>query len=854
MAILPLESHIWVGASAGTGKTYTLTNRVLQLLLSGITPATILCLTYTNAAAAEMRLRVMELLGKWVIAEEGDLKTELSTIVETPNDAIMKRSRSLFFEISENPDSLNIQTIHGFCQSILRRFPLEAGVSPYFTVIDEEQSLSTMEQAFEGLLIEVHQGKHPEMEQHIQSLILQVTDYTFREFIKNAIRDNSRWRSWFAQEGGVNGCEAKLWEFLQLNEEPPTASRQGLMKLANYFRQQSQAQIKKLASEIESILSLVELSEQDKYEYSRAWLTNDNELRKVISKHSERGDEISALIQQESDRLIHWRYYLAHKESYGITRHLYHILFAVLERYESICQQRSYMDYHHLLDKTQRFLKKDETALGWVMYKLDGGIDHVLVDEAQDTNPLQWDIIKAITSEYFSGQGRKEQHRTLFVVGDAKQSIFGFQDADLDVYLGIRHWLEQSAKQSGQKFHEELLTKSYRSTPAIIDAVNAVTDQLEYNSLHTAHRRDLGHVEVWPVTASEEFDGHTILPPEALARHIAATIHEWLAEGRVIATTNKPIAPEDIMILVRRRTAFSTKLASELRSCQIPVQGVEKLSLKDSLAVQDILALIQWLLLPADDYSLACILRSPIANISEEQLFALSANRAETTLWEQLEQQADSLGLTAQLTLLSNLKKHMLEQNIYAFLFSLFYEHEVANAFIQRMGQEVMIVLHALLDKARQFEHTSPCNYQLFIQHIKEQQHEINSKETLGGCVRIMTIHGSKGLEAPIVILADTTDSISSISGFEWVTYKNNKVPCWLPVKAKRSPALTQTIDHAQQHSEQEDKRLLYVAMTRPRDELYISGMDKKSSRESWYDLLNACLVPVPAKKNNAVA
>ena len=682
-----------------------------------------------------------------------------------------------------------------------------------------------------------------------------MTDYSFREFIKRAISENSRWRAWLEQ--GLEPCKKQLQTFLDLSStNDSTGFSQGneLAQLARYFANQSHKNLRQLAVEIESFLSLVDVSDSDVEDYCAAWLTTQNKLRQVIVKSMEQAGDMAPLIEQEAERVMQYRSDKAHQESYQLTSNLYDILDAILHSYESICQQQGYLDYHHLLQKTERFLKEDETALGWVMYKLDGGIDHVLVDEAQDTNPLQWNIIKAITVEYFSGQSRKEHMRTLFVVGDEKQSIFGFQDADLDVYRGIRQWLEVSARQANQAFHEEMLTQSYRSTPEVIDAVNNVVEQLEYNSPHVAHRKEQGKVAVWPLAEGGEYDDQIIGAPQALAQQIAAHVYEWLDEERVLASTGKPITPGDIMVLVRRRTGFSTQLASELRKCHIPVQGVERLVLRDSLAVQDILALLQWLLLPTDDYSLACVLRSPIGEISEEQLFELSAEREKATIWKRLQEQADRLGLKKQLAMLEQWQSHIQQQGVYAFLFSLYYEYDIANRFIKRMGQEVMIVLHALLEKAKQFEAIHPHNYQLFIEHIKEQHHEIVSKEVLEDCVRIMTIHGSKGLEAPVVILADTTDTTSNIAGFEWIEQSNTHIPCWLPATINRKDSLSQKLEQVQQKADAEDKRLLYVAMTRARDELYITGMEKKRTEKTvWYDILGQCLQK-KEEKDTAVA
>lgn len=843
--MLPLHSHIWVGASAGTGKTTTLTNRVLQLLLHGIPPSTILCLTYTNAAAAEMKLRIMKRLGEWVVLEDAELRDEIMRLTGRHTDDMLQCARALFFNITENPDSLNIQTIHGFCQSILRRFPIEAGVSPYFSVIDEEKSNSLISQAYESLMLEVQQGKQPALQAVIQSLMFSISDYSFRETVQQAIKDSHRWRQWLSQPGGLEMCNHTLRELLELSPSqvkgdadcaPLTATeRENLSQIATHF-QQGKAALKRIADEIETLLASPPTPAAMDI-YAASWLTQKYELLKAVADEIEQGTAMAGLVNIEASRAIAHVQTQAHLEKYHTTSQLYAVVDQLWQRYAEICHKHAFLDYHDLLHKTQQFLGHDEYALGWVMYKLDGGVDHILVDEAQDTNPLQWEIIKALTVEYFSGEGRKENMRTIFVVGDEKQSIFGFQDADLARYHSIKRWLEDSAAKAKQPFQEVHLNTSYRSTPEVIGLVNRTVSQLGFNAPHVAHRSDAGNVEIWPLASKQEEGGKFQSPQAALAQHIAQQISEWLASGRKLANGNA-IQPGDIMILVRRRSEFSLKLASELRTRGIAVQGVEHLVLQENLAVQDILALIQWILLPSDDYKLACILRSPIGGISEQELFDLAHDRGEQTLWARLQAHEQHAKLVARLT---RYKRGAAEHGVHSFLHMLLYKHGLATAFAQRMGQDVGIALQALLEKALQFEANQPNNYQLFAEFLHQQNQRVAVKGEASNSVRIMTVHGSKGLEAPLVILADTTGGTTSLSGFDWLDVGETRIPCWLPSKGLRKPQIHQAITATQHKSTAEDKRLLYVALTRARDELVITGYEQRStSADSWYELLRA--------------
>lgn len=837
MSFLPLDSHIWVSASAGTGKTTALTGRVLQLLLHGVRPSSILCLTYTNAAAGEMKERIMHRLGTWVTLDEAALREELQRITGQSSAAMLQRARGLFFTLAEHAENLNIQTIHSFCQSVLRKFPIEAGISPYFSVMDDEKSKTLIDNAFHKLISNIQKPEHEKLRGHMQALFSTISYQSFYEFIQQAINESGLWQLWLDQPGGLQTCLHKLEEFLELPKLREQVNgltnqrRQSLQDIVKICAAQKQKTYQDFASGIEQYLA-----DEDAEAYQSCWLTNAYEPKKFIDKLAANFPEIAADLEAELQTVLAHVHLSAHEQSYALTSQLYHITEALFTIYHQLCAERSLLDYHQLLYKTQQFLDSEETSLGWVMFKLDGGIDHILVDEAQDTNPLQWQIIKALTLEYFSGEGREKPLRTIFIVGDEKQSIYSFQGANVQDYTKINSWLQQKSSAAQQAFHIKTLLTSYRSAKQIISAVSSMVEHTEIGEAHQSHQPWQGSVAFWPLVSADKTAGET--QTEILARQLTEQIQSWLEQGRVLESTGQPVKPQDILVLVRKRGPLPTKMAQHLQNTHINVQGVERLMLKDHIAVQDVLALMQWVSLPTDDYSLACILRSPLADISEEELFELCYGRGEESLWQRLKASKHQQIIE----LLDWCLAHMASMPIDGFIYELLHKNGHLQAFRKRLGTEVSAIFELLQQKASTFEKEHPRAYSAFIEEILEQNHEVSLSSAAENAVRIMTIHGSKGLEAPIVILADTTQPLKTLASFEWLETDGLKLPCWLPGKAVRSSNLHTKIAQTEAFQKAEDIRLLYVAITRAKEELYIAGLERKSQQETWYDTLKLAL------------
>ena len=514
-----------------------------------------------------------------------------------------------------------------------------------------------------------------------------------------------------------------------------------------------------------------------------------------------------------------------------------------------------------------RDLLVDKATAQWVLFKLDRGIEHVLVDEAQDTSLAQWQIVSALTSEFFSGTGSREvPDRTLFVVGDRKQSIFSFQGANPAAFEASREIFGAQITNVGQPFSTVDLTISYRSTVEVLKAVDVVfaegtrarvgLDGIRPQNLHHESNRDdeQGLFELWPLMESDEkaerepwqapVDQY---PPRSglrkLAQKLAETIKSWIGKRHIMAL-NRAVEAGDILILFRTRSALFDILISELRKAGIPVAGADRLKLSENIAILDMMALVQFVLLPDDDYSLACVLKSPLVPIAltEDQLFKLAHGRDATSLWARLGASDDASCGEARKVLEEWLKA---SESLRPFEFLSMVLIKTRKAFLARLGSEAGDALDALLEVSLSYEENHSSSLAGFATWFASEDTEIKRNMDQGsGEVRLMTVHGAKGLESSIVILPDTTSMPRSnaTSALMFVAPMSDgpTLPFWRLSGLTQSQVLEDWKDRDKQTELEEQRRLLYVAMTRARDELYVCGykIHKESPENSWYTLM----------------
>lgn len=804
----------WVSASAGSGKTKVLTDRVLNLLLAGNNPEKILCLTFTKTAAAEMSNRLSEILRDWTVISQEDLSQKLQALTgKEASPEIIAMARTLFARLLDVKGGMKIMTIHSFCQSLLKRFPLEANLSPAFDVMDDKEARFLLGQAIRQTTSDSN---------YAQSLHI-ISDYmdekSFTDLMQTLDMERNRLKRLLESQMGLQGLTAKIYDTLNVSVDLTATD---LIK-SIYEGDDFEGYKAELLTQKEEI---------------RAQVLKDDILRKKAEALLEVLDKIKALRTAQA------------------TAAFLKLGFGVLQRYEELKGSKGLLDYDDLILKTRQLLEESNMA-AWVLFKLDGGIDHILVDEAQDTSPDQWAIIRLIAEEFFAGMGRSEKIRTIFAVGDAKQSIYSFQGADPAEFERMRSFFEEHVKASENVFENVPLNISFRSTKAVLDLVNYLLKNKQAtngvllsneDATHLAFRdKEAGLVEIWPIEPylkKEKNETPWMLPfveeneksaSVRLAEKIANRIHQMLQNKEILASQNRPIRAGDIMILVRRRNQFIHDLVRALKEKQIPVAGVDRIVLNTHIAVQDLISLGEFLLLPEDDLKLAEILKSPLFGLSEEALFDLSYHRGVQTIWSQLHRKQPEV--YEKLRHLLALTDTMPPFELYAYVLSSLNGRE---DFVKRLGKEANEALDEFLNLALLFEQNNTASLQGFLKWLKADEIEIkrDMEQNELNAVRIMTIHGSKGLQSNIVFLPDTCKKPNKTPSLIWM----NGIPIWLPRKEVKTKQCTPILNALQNLQEQEYNRLLYVAITRAKDRLYIAGYEtgQKSAPGNWYELIAA--------------
>ncbi|NQW50280.1 MAG: double-strand break repair helicase AddA, partial [Rhodospirillales bacterium] len=535
---------------------------------------------------------------------------------------------------------------------------------------------------------------------------------------------------------------------------------------------------------------------------------------------------------------------------------------AYVTAYETEKALRSALDFGDLIVKTLELLTK-RSASAWVLYKLDGGIDHVLVDEAQDTNPDQWEVIRRLTEEFFVGESAVGRSRTIFAVGDTKQSIFGFQRADPRKLKEMREWFGERSRIADRIFVPVELNVSFRSTPAVLEAVDWVFGEIEAargvarpgDVIHLPSRKnEPGRVELWPLVAASEDKADTTdiegtgagaahaLPHERLARLIAVHAKGLIGQERR-SRDGETLHAGHFMVLVRRRNEFVNALVRALKREGVEVAGVDRLNLGQELAIQDLLAMARFVLLPQDDLNLAALLKSPLIGLDEEQLFTLAWKRT-GHLWRALRERATEAPFAAACAILLDWLKHADSDTPFDFFARALGPQGGRRRLLERLGREASDPIDELLARALQYQGIEGGSLQGFLRWFETGGGEIkrdldqNRRREL----RILTVHASKGLQAPIVYLPDTTrvprDSERLLAGAD------GEARLWLPRTDDANDAARAWRSEARDRALEEQNRLLYVAMTRAEDRLYVGGWHgaRKPDRGCWYERIEAGL------------
>ncbi len=855
----------FVAASAGSGKTKLLTDRMLRLMLGGAPPARIQCLTFTKAAAAEMALRLQHRLGRWVTLDDAALDSELGALEVAPNDTIRQAARALFAEVLDLPGGMRIGTIHAFCQGLLRRFPLEAAISPHFQLVEEVEAEAEMQAAREDALAAADAGSVA-----IVASLVRADDFA-------------------TVVQAMQGARGRLAPLMAL----PEAARESRVWLAAEARHASEAEALAEAAVWPSEQDLHEALWQVQAHGSNAvrdralamlgWLSLPAAERvahwtdwlgqfvgkggKPLSYGNFPNDKVHRLqpwiriaVEAEQARVLAVEDARRAVRCAEATAALLRLVAPALDGYAAQKQRSGLLDYSDLIGRAERLL--EDPGAAWVLYKLDGGIDHLLLDEVQDTAPEQWRIAHRLTEEFYAGLGARGDgpRRTFFAVGDPKQSIYSFQGADPTEFQRSREQMSERVGGSGQVWRDVTLDVSFRSTAPVLALVDAVfADPVAAAGVadggdlrHEADRAGMaGRVELWPLAPSPEPSAPEVwtVPaqnqalvsaPQRLADAIAAAVAALLARGERLEARDRPLEAGDILILVRRRGPFATAVVRALKTRGVAVAGLDRLQLTEQVAVQDLLAACDAVLLPDDNLAVACVLTSPLGGLTDDGLMQLALGR-QGRLWDTLRDRAgERADWGAAWRFLSALAARADYVSPHALLAEALGPLGGRARLLARLGAEAAEPIDELLGAALAYTQVHAPSLQGFVHWLRRSGAEV--KREVGGAgsaVRVMTVHGAKGLQAPLVILPDTAGlPPEPRDGIAWAEADDMPVPLWAPRSELRGPAWRAASDRAKVLRMREYNRLLYVALTRAEDRLVVCGWRPKKAEpadECWY-------------------
>jgi ATP-dependent helicase/nuclease subunit A len=877
-------SSAFVSANAGSGKTHVLVQRVIRLLLDGVPPEKILCITFTKAAAANMAERVFTTLGHWVTLDDTALDAAIRDAgIARPDPKLRMRARELFACALETPGGLKVQTIHALCTRLLQQFPFEANVPARFAVLDERDQAEMMERANLKVLLDASRDPQSPAGRALDIAMASAADVTFKDVVREACLSRDHFMAWTDSAGSADAAMAQVSAALGVDAgarlddvereivEGPHLPRARWEDVAEILDSGSPTDLDQAGRLREaSIFS----GDEQVDGYLGVFLTEALTPRKslVTKKISDPRPDIARLFNDESiriDPLIERRRALTIRDR---TQALLVIATAVAANYRREKQERGLLDYDDLIDKTLEML--DRVSSSWVHFKLDRGVDHVLIDEAQDTSPRQWDIVAHIISEFTTGQGARDGvKRTIFAVGDEKQSIFSFQGAAPREFDLQGRALERKFTEARLQFERLAFKHSFRSGTAILQSVDHVfRDQTIYRSIHAENAYPLHEalpdagpslIDLWKLELPDPrqdiegwrapFDAVSETSPEVrLARRIQAAIKALIAEGTMTGNpgNRRALSYGDVLVLVRRRGNAFDAVIQALKHANIPVAGADRLKLTEHIAIIDLMNLADALLLPQDDLALAVALKSPLFGLTDDDLFKLAWQRRGSLRHALSEHAATDRKFEAALARLKACEARAMQETPFAFYAWLLGGEGGRARILRRLGHEANDALDEFLELALGYERKAPASLQGFMAWLRAADTEVKrDMEISRDEVRVMTVHGAKGLEAPVVFLVDTTTSPADTTRLKLVRMpQGNAAPhapgvvVWAGKKAEDPPAVATARAAMLGETEDEYRRLLYVAMTRAADRLIIGGCMPGNMRKlrelSWYDLI----------------
>ncbi|MEA2838942.1 MAG: ATP-dependent helicase/nuclease subunit [Methylobacteriaceae bacterium] len=880
---------VWVAANAGSGKTHVLAQRVVRLLLDGVAPSRILCLTYTKAAAANMAARVFDMLAQWATMDAAELRAAIRDIGQDGVDENKLRfARRLFARTVETPGGLKVQTIHAFCERLLHLFPFEANVAAGFRVVEDVEQAELLSVARQHALADA--ARDPD---GLGAAVRRVASETYARGFQALLRELLNRRAQLAPWLPVDesGLENELRQALSLSHDESEAEiiremvEDGIHPLE--WRPMAEALCacgstndKKRAAELEAAANAYATGDLSLAlpPYLRVFYNTDGALRTssdlVTQKIVKGCAAIAEQLSTEQARLIGL---VEKRKAAAVCERslaLLKIGDAILQRYTRMKRDRGLLDFEDLIERTVQLLKRSDQR--WILFKLDAGLDHVLVDEAQDTSEAQWEILAQLTEDFFAGAGQRRGRRTFFAVGDDKQSIFSFQGAAPKKFFDMHREFERRVTSGGERFEEVKLHISFRSSPDVLRAVDDVfaaeahhrgllADPNEQPPPHEAWKSNLpGLVELWDFETKSESEEprnwrlpldrlDDADPPVKLARRIAARIAAMLdaQSGECVEGehpgSSRPIRPTDFLILVRKRDAFFEAMIRALKERDIPTAGADRLKLGEHIAVMDLIAAAQAALLPDDDLTLATVLKSPLIGLDDNDLLALAPQR-KGSLYDALAQSAQLWHAEA-LRRINVWRERAPAWTPFDFFSQILGPEGGREKFLARLGPEANDVIDEFLRLTLTHEREEAPALATFLSRFAALELEIKrDMDAAQDNVRVMTVHAAKGLEAKIIFLPDTCSLPGPQSAPCLFPIGNPRQPLivWSPKKAGDPAPVAAARLQEKEMQEAEYRRLLYVAMTRAEERLIIAGYQgiRQPPDDCWYKMVRRSLEP----------
>ena len=852
----------------------------MRLLLEDVNPSKIVCLTYTNAGANEMHERINHELSNWVIFDDEKIIKKLNDLSINPNEKNIYKARTLFAKILDGENKISIQTIHSFCQNILKSFSIEANVPLNFELIEGNKSLFLLEIARKELFKNAQNDI--ELQKNIAEIFYRITEDSLAVLINNLITKKDKLDDLQNIFGNLKNSLPYLKKIINLDDNELNAKDiicEFYKKLDINELEIFCQDLEKTGSRNQEFQNKIKIFLQNPCEenfifFKNAFITDNNSNRKIYGSINK--NKMCDIYQNLCDKNIilinNCFEKLFSLEVYNCNCNLLIFIDNFLQIYKKLKLNNSYLDYHDLIVKTFNLLNNPEYK-DWVKLKLDGFFDHILIDESQDTNILQFQIIIALCEDFFTGFSKAENKRSIFIVGDEKQSIFSFQGSQCDISSKIYQFFSNKLQDKLLKID---LNNSFRSTKKILEFVDKIFCQEQFGKAicktesyleHNPIRLGDSHIEFWQNISSREIDPINLekihkyfnfdnkfladideLNDEEnsldqknhyhdafiLAEIIAKKIHFWVTNKRIISSKNRPVNYRDIMILIRNKVnKFSDYLAYALNKYQIPFTSVLKIKFSENLIIQDLLSLARFVCLKEDDFNLIHLLKSPFFNLNEEDIFQICQikNLEKISVFNSIKDP----NIISTLNIFLDLAKN---NNAYQFYYLILNNQNYRDNFILRFDSSAIEIIDKFLLNIANLSTDKNFDLQLMLEIIEKIDPEIKLNSSLDNAVKISTIHSAKGLQSPIIIIPEGLNNSVSKNNIFWHEENNISFPLWIPNLSKNYHKLFYEILDKQKHQDYEENlRLLYVALTRAEDEIYLTSYGTNINNKNWYSI-----------------